>query len=136
MRRHRHTDANHPRRGWSLIEMLLVVSFVGIFGLAAARQCIQLMHFHTSVLSEAAVMLTWEQLGERFRTDVANSLSHSIQTVDGTEQLQLELPHGDRVTFTPNQQGLVWSRRQKKWESHQSKRLRPAGREGDVRNGR
>lgn len=81
-----------PKRdGWSLIEMMLLITLITMLGVMGGQIIMLLMEADGKLASSTMVELTVQRLEDQFRTDVESAVS--IQQVDGELHIQLLNEH-------------------------------------------
>jgi prepilin-type N-terminal cleavage/methylation domain-containing protein len=88
------------REGFSLMELLVVITMLGVLSLVGGRIVTLFLESDASVSLDAARQLNLQRLEDRFRIDVHAALSVSVEE-DGAEGavLVLALPRGDEIRY-------------------------------------
>ena len=91
-----HNHKQHrPRRGWTLIEMLMVITVTGVLAVTGAITIGMLMTADTRGGESLIHQTTVARLSAQFRSDLHATSEASIKEFDGAEQRQLILQQVD-----------------------------------------
>ena len=96
------------RCGFSLIEMLAIISLAGVLSLVGAKLLTLFLEVDAAVATDAAVLLNLERLEDRFRSDVHAALRATLAAADaGGQTLTLDAPEGRVIRYLSDQETVV-----------------------------
>lgn len=100
--------AARQRCGFSLVEMLLVMTAMGVLAVTGAVMIGMLMSADTRGGESLVYQTTISRLGAQFRRDVHNARDFAIadSDIEGQQSLTLELADGSTVTYLTGDGGL------------------------------
>lgn len=95
-----HNIVRDPRRaGWTLIEILIVCTTVGILTVTGAVTISMLMSAESRGAESLVRQTTLARLGDRFRADVHATAHATLEEVEGRRMLVLEQPDGSTIRY-------------------------------------
>lgn len=113
MKTRRHCPRHCARPGWTLVEMLMVISLTGTLALLGTKVLILFLQLDVSNGAQAAAQLARERLELQFRRDVHHAMQAQIVPgATGLPQLTLTMPNAGQVTYTPDLDGCRRAARQ------------------------
>jgi len=90
MNRHR----PQPRSGWSLLELILVITMLGVLSTLAAQMFTIFFESDTRGFMETTSRLSMDRLADQFRQDVHQA---AVVTIESPERMQIQTPSGEIV---------------------------------------
>lgn len=90
------------RRGYTLVEMMIVITAIGMLAVMGAVLIGLLMAAANRGTEEAVVQTTFARLGRQWRSDVHAAAAAGVENLDGTDAARVTLRpfEGPAVTYT------------------------------------
>ncbi len=91
--------SNSVRRGFTLIELIVVISILGMISVIGVQAITHLFEADARSTASIVEQMTREGLSAQFRTDVHNALSLSSAEGNGFPSLEIKQPENIGVTY-------------------------------------